>query len=127
MNVGKCRGECECSFTLAHRRRRTDMGEHVDGATCSGKHVGDHVASRLLSSQKLSRPQRAVGEQVSIGSAMSELESLTITQQVDRVVAYHIPTAHAEHRDFVAGPRADLAVPTTQLTHVRPHFFHGIE
>ena len=47
---------------------------------------------------------------------MSELEPLTITQQVDGVITDHVPTAYPNTPTSFVGPRADLTIPTPQLT-----------
>src|SRR5689334_9475136 len=127
MNVGTRPKDAATARDIAQRRRSADTRFEVEHAPKSAQDVRDHVATRLLSRQKLRRTQGPDREQVPVGGAMREFEPLTITQEVYGVVAYHISTAYAEHRDFVVGPRADLAVATPQLAHVRPHFFHGFE
>ena len=69
----------------------------------SAEDVGDRVATWLLSSEKLRRAKRSVREEITIGRAMSQLQSLAITQEVYGVVADYITPTHTEHCHLIVG------------------------
>ena len=57
---------------------------------------------------------------------MGELESLTGAEKVNRMIAYHIPPAHAEHGDFFIRASTNHAFTTMNFAHRRTHGPHCI-